>query len=552
MSDINKDRREFIKDSGALAAGVALAAALPGVADAQATAPAAADFDIDRTFAGFMQDLGHSATDGGGTVKFTGRDPILRSHFRIASSMAIPAMAAGVGAAAIWKDRTGEGQDLRVDLRESVYNVNPLMTIIMGARRQMGQIPADDAVARNFSFVPTVNGNWYQAPLAQGNPISFGIFPTKDGRFATITGVYPHLMDRALKMLKVPPTREAIAGAIKQRTAAEVEDAMLKTRTVGAIHRTTEEWAAHPQGKYLSGVPLIEIVKVGDADPVPYTKNPTQPLSGIRALSLTHVIAGSCAARTLAEQGAEVLHIARDQAFEHEGLVTDVNVGMRSTFMNLRQPNHVQALQALLPNTDVFIESFSGRAIERLGFGVEEVAKRRPGIVYLSLRCYGWDGPWRDVAGFDMEGLTVSGYTFAEGGRRSPSYGPSYGTTEVDGRGLPAFPPTMVLNDYILGYVAAAGVAAALRRRAKEGGSYHVRVSLTRAAMWYQSLGRFAGTDFVPGPDQVMVPPETITRQTPYGEIHRLAPQVKLSKTPGRWRDPLVAVRGGDRPVWQS
>ena len=551
MSDINKDRREFIKGTGAVAAGVTLAAALPGVADAQATAPAAADFDIDKTFAGFMKDIGGSASDGGGKVTFTGREPILRSHFRIASSMAIPAMAAGVGAAAIWKDRTGEGQDLRVDLRESVYNVNPLLTLIMQARMKKGVLPADDAVARNFSFVPTVNGNWYQAPLAQGNPISFGIFPAKDGRYVTITGVYPHLMDRALKMLNVAPTREAIAGAIKQRTAAELEEAMVKTRTVGAIHRTSEEWAAHPQGKYLAGVPLIEIVKVADGDPVPYTKDPTQPLSGIRALSLTHVIAGNCAARTLAEQGAEVLHVARDQAFEHEGLVTDVTVGMRSTFMNLRQPNHVQALQALLPKADVFIESFSGRGIERLGFGVEEVAKRRPGIVYLSLRCYGWDGPWRDKAGFDMEGLTVSGYTFAEGGRRTPSYGASYGTTEEDGKALPAFPPTMVLNDYIAGYLGASGIIAALRRRAKEGGSYHVRISLTRAAMWYQSLGRFANTDFVPGPDQVMVPPETITRQTPYGEIHRLAPQVKLSKTPGRWRDPLVAVRGGDRPLWQ-
>ena len=551
MSDVNEKRREFIKDAGAVAAGVALATTVPGVASAQAAAPAS-EFDIDKTFAGFMKDIGGSAADGGGTVTFTGKDPILRSHFRIASSMAIPAMAAGIGAAAIWKDRTGEGQDVRVDLREAVYNVNPLLTIIMRARMQMGRLAADDPVARNFSFVPTVNGNWYQAPLAQGNPISFGIFPTKDGRFITITGVYPHLMDRALKMLNAAPTREAIAGAIKQRSAAELEAAMLKTRTVGAIHRTTEEWGAHPQGKYLASVPLIEIVKVGNADPVPYTKDPTQPLSGIRALALTHVIAGSCAARTLAEQGAEVLHIARDQAFEHEGLVTDVNVGMRSTFMNLRQPNHVQALQALLPKADVFIESFSGRAIERLGFGVEEVAKRCPGVIYLSLRCYGWDGPWRDVAGFDMEGLTVSGYTFAEGGRRSPDFGPEYGTTEVDGKALPAFPPTMVLNDYILGYVAAAGVAAALRRRAKDGGSYHVRVSLTRAAMWYQSLGRFVGTDFVPGPDQVMIPPETITRPTPYGEIVRLAPQVKLSKTPGRWRDPLVAVRGGDLPVWQS
>jgi hypothetical protein len=109
-----------------------------------------------------------------------------------------------------------------------------------------------------------------------------------------------------------------------------------------------------------------------------------------------------------------------------------------------------------------------------------------------------------------------------------------------------------VLNDYIAGYLGATGIIAALRRRAREGGSYHVRVSLTRAAMWYQGLGTFATTDFTPGPDQVMIPPETLTRQTPYGEIHRLAPQVKLSKTPGRWREPLVVVRGGNRPVWES
>jgi len=117
---------------------------------------------------------------------------------------------------------------------------------------------------------------------------------------------------------------------------------------------------------------------------------------------------------------------------------------------------------------------------------------------------------------------------------------------------MPAFPPTLVINDYIAGYLGAAGVMAALRRRAKDGGSYHVRVSLTRAAMWYQSLGTFAHTDFAPTPAQVMIPPETITRQTAYGEIHRLAPLAKLSVTPGRWRDPLVAVRGGDKPEWES
>jgi len=49
-----------------------------------------------------------------------------------------------------------------------------------------------------------------------------------------------------------------------------------------------------------------------------------------------------------------------------------------------------------------------------------------------------------------------------------------------------------------------------------------------------------------------MIPLRTIRAKTPYGEVGRLAPQVKLSKTPGRWRDPLVAVRGGDRPVWEG
>ena len=554
MPDTTKiARRDFIKETGATALGVALAA---NFTSASAATPAASatntDFSIQSAFADYMRGIGEVPTSAGGKVTFTGQDPIVRSHFRIATCMAIPAMGAGVTAAAIWKDRTGQEQDLKVDLREAMYNVNPLMTIIMQQRMAMGAVPRDDAVARNFSFIPTVNGHWYQAPLGVGNPMSFGIFPTKDGRFATITAVYPHLLDRALNLLKTPPDRQAIAKAIAQRDSAELDEAMGPSRVIGAIHRTAKEWAEHPQGKYLHGVPLVEIVKIGDSDRIPYTANPTQPLSGIKAVALTHVIAGTCAARTLAEYGADVLHVARDQAFEHEGLVTDVNVGMRSTFLNLRQAPHHQALNALLPKTDVFIESFSGRSIERLGFGAEEVARKKPGVIYLSLRCYGWDGPWRDRAGFDMEGVTVSGYTMTEGGNRSPQFSPDYPGAIPGNAAMPAFPPTLVINDYIAGYLGASGILAALRRRAKEGGSYHVRVSLTRAAMWYQSLGTFDRTDFVPGPEQIMVPPETIVRATPYGEIQRLAPLVKLSKTPGRWRDPLVAVRGGDKPVWES
>ena len=102
-----------------------------------------------------------------------------------------------------------------------------------------------------------------------------------------------------------------------------------------------------------------------------------------------------------------------------------------------------------------------------------------------------------------MEALTVTGFTLAEGAG-----------------GRPRFPPTMVLNDYIAGYIGAAGILAALRRRAHEGGSYHVRISLARAAMWFMSLGSFPTTDFdVTSPEHRMIPLRTIRAKTPYGEV---------------------------------
>ncbi|MGA9943623.1 MAG: CoA transferase [Candidatus Cybelea sp.] len=539
------NRREFIET----ASGAALAAAAAtGKTNAQSSTASTA-FSIDDAFVVFMRDIGGTPTDGGGKVTFTGSDPMVHSHFRIGTSMALPAMAAGVGAAAVWKERTGEGQDVHVDLREALYNVNPMMTPIMQFRLAAGRVPADDPVARGFTFMPSINARYYQAPLGVGNPFSFVPYKSKDGRYMNITGIYPHLQERALILLGAIPTRESIALAVRKWNALELDNAMAEARAVGGIHRTTEEWLAHPEGKLLASVPVIDIRKVGDSAPIPFTANASQPLSGIKGLAATHVIAGSVAARTLCEYGADVLQIAKDQGFEHEALWTDCNVGMRSTFLDLTKADQVAALNALLPQADVFMDSFSGRGIERLGFGVEEVASKKPGVVYLTVRAYGWDGPWMNRAGFDMEALSVTGFTYAEGGGM-PHLPPTFLEYE-DSSIRPAFPPTMVLNDYIAGYMGAAGVIAALRRRAREGGSYHVRVSLSRAAMWYQSLGQFANTDVdTTNPDHRMVPPESVTGMTCYGELSRLAPLAKLSRTPGRWHDPLLVVRGGDKPVW--
>jgi hypothetical protein len=135
-----------------------------------------------------------------------------------------------------------------------------------------------------------------------------------------------------------------------------------------------------------------------------------------------------------------------------------------------------------------------------------------------------------------MEALCVSGFTFDEG---TPD--------------RPKFPPTKVMNDFIAGYLGAAGVTAALIRRAKEGGSYHVKICLTRNAMWYRTLGIFdRDRSEFSGEQHRLLAPETITRQTPYGELYRLAPAVKFSETPGFWEDPILMVRGSCKPEWLS
>ena len=517
-----------------LQGGTALAAVLAGSGTVQAQP--ADEFDIKARFDEFMRGLGGSPEDAGGRVTFTGRDPIVRSRFRTGACMAVPAMGAGVGAAAIWRERTGQSQDLSVDLRQAVYAVAPWARLLVEELREVDMLPGDP-LPPEWTWQPSLNGRRLQAPLAIGNPLSFAIFETRDGRRVTPTGLYPQHFVGFLRVIGSAPDPASIAATIRTFDSADLEDRVGEAGMIMGIHRTQAEWLAHPQGQAVAGTPLVEIIKVADSEPVAWTPNPAQPLSGVRALACAHVIASSTVARNLAGYGAEVLHIARAQGFEHDAIWQDVNIGMRSTILNLKDPEQNRVLQKLLPQADVFIEGFRGRKMEELGFGVQDVARARPGVIYCSVRPYGWDGPWKEFAGFDMEALTVSGFTAIEGS------GPDH----------PRFPPTFVMNDYIAGYLGTAGVIAALRRRAREGGSYHVRVSLARCAMWFMSLGQVDEAELAnPGAESKLGPPETIRAMTPYGHYERLAPLVKLSRTPTRWREPLLDVRGAAYPTWES
>jgi len=86
---------------------------------------------------------------------------------------------------------------------------------IMKIVRRMGQaaglIAAGDPVANSFTFMPTVNGLMIQVPLLDGNPLSFAMFETKDGRYVSPTGLYPHHLNGFLDVIGSPPNTESIA-----------------------------------------------------------------------------------------------------------------------------------------------------------------------------------------------------------------------------------------------------------------------------------------------------------------------------------------------------
>jgi len=477
-----------------------------------------------------IKPLGLTLNDAGGSVEIFGADPLFSSVVRLGEAFSIAAMAQAVGAAAIWKERTGAGQNLSVDIRQAAHGINPELT-----------------------FHPTINGHPYPNWLGSMHPFSVFPFRTKDGRFVYPSGVYPHQHFAWSNFFNCGVSHTHIAAGIAKWDAAELEDTANAKGLTVCVARSPEEWLAHPQGRYLANEPVIAVKRIGDGPPLPF-EPAKRPLEGIRVLSLTHAIAGPVVGRTLAEQGADVLCVNGADDFEHDWVYDDANVGTRSTFLDLKDPQQNNICKDLARAADVFVDNFRGRKLAQFGFSPEELASLRPGIIVVNVRCYGWDGPWFDRGGFDMLGTATSGLAMLEGLS-----------------GVPAMPPTALINDYITGYMGAAGATAALLRRAREGGSYHVTVSLARCAMWYQSLGLVPEAERTFGKNYLrdvwkltqsdmpqlahelkarLIEPASLVRNTPLGKLRRLAPAITYSGTPAEWNDPILVPRGSSAPEW--
>ena len=461
------------------------------------------------TFAELLALSGLPGT-GADLPEITGDDPVLPTRFRIGAAGAGSLAATGLAAARLWTQKTAGTQQVSVDVRAAVASL-----------RSSRYLRIND-----------------QPLPAMWDPFS-GFYPVRDGRWISIHCNFANHRDAALKVLGRATDRKAAETASIAWDGLALEDAIHAAGGCAGFVRSAEEWARHPHAAAVAGQPLLEIVRIGDGPPQPLPAG-MRPLSGVRVLDLTRVLAGPTCARTLAEHGADVLKITAAHLPDSGLVELDTGIGKLSARLDLRAAADVDRLRALALEADVFSQSYRPGALAARGFSPEALADLRPGIVCVTLTAWGNSGPWRDRRGFDSIVQCVSGMADIEG-------------RSHDKTGKPRLLPVSAI-DYVAGYLMAYGTMLALGRRAKEGGSWLVRVSLARTGKWIVDRGVLAQAALagVPAelPDAEIA---TLCTETdaPNGRIRHLKPVVAMSQTPPYWARPPVPL-GFHPPVWPA
>jgi crotonobetainyl-CoA:carnitine CoA-transferase CaiB-like acyl-CoA transferase len=216
------------------------------------------------------------------------------------------------------------------------------------------------------------------------------------------------------------------------------------------------------------------------------------PLTGIRILDLTSVIMGPFATRILADMGADVIKVESPEgdSVRHyqpqrspgmSGNTLNLQRNKRSIVLDLKRAECRSALHRLIETADVFVHSMRPSAIERLGFGYEEVRAVEPQIIYCGAYGFGANGPYRDKAAYDdliQAGSGIAGL-----------FGQLHGE--------PTYVPT-VICDKLTGQAIAYAILAALLHRERGGGGQAVEVPMLETTVDFNFVEHMGGFGFEP------------------------------------------------------
>lgn len=472
-------------------------------------------------------------------ITIKGADPVVYTKFKVGETFAAVLAACGLAAAKLWELRTGRKQHVTVNVEEAAAAMNSFMYCQVVD-------PPEGAEEEEMS---EANMNVLLAALFTTS------YKTRDERWFYIhggTNPWP-----LLEVLGCEGTIEAVAEAVAKYDAQEIEDLFHKHGFNGSIVRSYEEWLQTEQGKILNSKPIVEVKKIGDSDPVPLPEG-DRPLAGIRSLDLTRVLAGPSAARTLAEQGADILWIGADHLGDVNSFAIDTGHGKRAAHLDLRTDEGKKKLWDLTSKADIFSHSYRIGTKMALEFNCADLAKRRPGIIYTQINAFGLEGSWAPLPGFEQVAQAAVGIQLEESKCEPAPYdaeaeelaGFLYATF-LQPKGVPRL-LCGAFNDYVSGYLTAFGTMVALYRRATEGGSYHVSTSLAQAGMSLFRMGLLGEEEFLTKPF-VQSRAKTANMMTdehgPLGHLRYFKPVIHMSETEPYYALPTV-TRGSSEPEW--
>ena len=449
-------------------------------------------------------------------IALSGTDPFYKTPFRVGETVSAALALVGIAANDLWALRHGRRQGLSLDVRHAAASLRTVdYTRKQKPDGQYAPVPPSDSMAQML----TVTQPW----------------PTQDGKWLLPHLNLPSLSKKVLGVLQCEHTVEGVSSSVARWKGEDLEQAIADARACGGLIRTPAEWLAHPQGQYLNSRPVIEIRKVREGAPKPLS-SATRPLDGARVLDLTRILAGPIAGRTLGEHGADVLMVTAPQLPQVAEHVRDTSHGKRSCFLDFEVAEQAAIFRELVKTADVVIDGYRPGALTRKGFGREQLFDLCPGLIHLSVSCFGSGGPFQDRAGWEQVAQAVTGICH--------TYGESIGA----GQPKLVFAP---MCDYLTGYMGGIGVMLAMARRAKEGGSYEVNVSLCQSAMFIQRRGLLEAFDGAPGSlTDTEVEKLYVQTDTPnHGRMLTLGPVLRMSETSPRWERPAPNF-GMDRPVW--
>jgi crotonobetainyl-CoA:carnitine CoA-transferase CaiB-like acyl-CoA transferase len=349
--------------------------------------------DLRKVTDNMLREVGLSIGDSGGKVTFAGAEPIRKTTMKAGAAPAIILAANAIAEAAIWKERTGEGQDIHIDLRKAWIEQSPWQldaapyTIINGASKMF-----------NFGVYVVLNPQC----------------PTRDGRFMIMCPLYPSQERKILRLLNCGPDESQLRAAIIKRDASEMEAAAEALQVPFQMIRTREEWEASEQGQVNGQTPLISIEKIGESDPIPLPQG-ERPLSGLRVLSMVHAVAGPCCPRTLAGQGADCLNLNMPDWIEYGNFFYQADVGLRQAYLDARKAENRKHVYNLIKDADVFVDNLRPGVADTEGYSAQALAERKPGIIACSVKLNAHRGPWSHWPGFDINAHGITGLATAEG-----------------------------------------------------------------------------------------------------------------------------------------